>query len=37
MFLTVPLDDDYEAKVKLLIPPTVDVSLEKKYPLLIYR
>lgn len=35
-FMTVPLDDDYEAHVKLLIPPTVVHSSGKKYPLLIH-
>ncbi|KAE9529069.1 hypothetical protein AGLY_012023 [Aphis glycines] len=35
-FLNVPLIDDYEARVKLLIPKTVDISTDNKYPLLIY-
>lgn len=37
LFLTVPLVDGYNARVKLLIPPTVDIwSNNKKYPLLIF-
>lgn len=36
LFLNVPLVDDYKARVKLLIPPTVDFSSANKYPLLIY-
>ncbi|XP_060847595.1 venom dipeptidyl peptidase 4-like [Rhopalosiphum padi] len=35
-FLNVPLIDDCEARVKLLIPPTVNISSKNKYPLLIY-
>jgi len=35
-FLNVPLIDDYEARVKLLIPKTVNISSDNKYPLLIY-
>lgn len=35
-FLNVPLTDDCEARVKLLIPPTVDTLSGNKYPLLIY-
>lgn len=36
LFLTVPLVDDYEARVKLLIPQNVNVTSGFKYPLLIY-
>ncbi|XP_016661848.1 venom dipeptidyl peptidase 4 isoform X1 [Acyrthosiphon pisum] len=35
-FFNVPLTDGCEARVKLLIPPTVDTSSGNKYPLLIY-
>ncbi|XP_025191243.1 venom dipeptidyl peptidase 4-like isoform X2 [Melanaphis sacchari] len=35
-FLNVPLMDDFEARVKLLIPLTVNISSDNKYPLLIY-
>lgn len=35
-FINVPLTDNYEARVKLLIPPTVRTSSGNKYPLLIY-
>lgn len=35
-YLNVPLTDDFEARVKLLIPPIVDTSSGNKYPLLIY-
>lgn len=35
-FLNVPLNDDYKARVKLLIPQTVNISSDNKYPLLIY-
>lgn len=36
LYLTVPLVDDYEARVKLLIPPNINISSGKKYPLLIF-
>lgn len=35
-YFNVPLTDGCEARVKLLIPPTVDTSSGNKYPLLIY-
>jgi len=35
-FLNVPLTDGFEARVKLLIPSTVDTLSGNKYPLLIY-
>ncbi|VVC36524.1 Dipeptidylpeptidase IV, N-terminal domain,Peptidase S9, prolyl oligopeptidase, catalytic [Cinara cedri] len=35
LFLTIPLVDGFEASVKLLIPPGLDVSPGKKYPLII--
>jgi len=35
-YLNVPITNDCEARVKLLIPPVVDTSSGNKYPLLIY-
>ncbi|XP_050530532.1 venom dipeptidyl peptidase 4-like isoform X2 [Daktulosphaira vitifoliae] len=36
VFMTVPLKDGFEARVKLTIPPKVDITSTNKYPMMVY-